>query len=173
VFGNAVISLRPPCSRSSFPQWADLPIEPVHSAGTDKAIYRLGDDMAVRLPRIHWATGQVDEEHFCPPRLGPLLPLAIPVPLANGMPAEGYPCHWSVCRWLAGENAIIEPIADLRQAAIALAPFVAALQRIDRTGGPPLERTTLAAASRSFARKLRTAVGPARTASAFTPAPQR
>jgi hypothetical protein len=44
-----------------FPQWADSPIEPVHSAGTDKAIYRLGDDMAVRLPRIHWATGQVDK----------------------------------------------------------------------------------------------------------------
>jgi hypothetical protein len=44
-----------------FAQWADLPIEPVHSAVTDKAIYRLGDDMAVRLPRIHWATGQVDK----------------------------------------------------------------------------------------------------------------
>ncbi len=55
----------------------------------------------------------------------------------NGMPAEGYPCHWSVCRWLAGENAIIERIADLRQAAIALAPFVAALQRIDPTLGRP------------------------------------
>jgi hypothetical protein len=51
----------PACSRSSFPQWADPPIEPVHSAGTEKAIYRLGDDMAVRLPRIHWATGQVDK----------------------------------------------------------------------------------------------------------------
>ena len=47
------------CSRSSFPQWADLPIEPLHSPGTDKAIYRLGDDMAVRLARFHWATGQV------------------------------------------------------------------------------------------------------------------
>ncbi len=45
-----------------FPQWADLPIEPVDSAGTDNAIHRLGDDMAVRLPRIHWATGQVDKE---------------------------------------------------------------------------------------------------------------
>ena len=69
------------------------------------------------------------------------------------MPAEGYPCHWSVCRWLAGENAIIERIADLRQAAIALAPFVAALQRIDPTGGPPPERTTLAAACRSQSSK--------------------
>ena len=36
-----------------FPQWADLSIEPVASAGTDNALYRLGDDMVVRLPRIH------------------------------------------------------------------------------------------------------------------------
>lgn len=36
-----------------FPQWADLPVVPVRSAGTDKAIYRFGADMAVRLPRIH------------------------------------------------------------------------------------------------------------------------
>jgi hypothetical protein len=69
------------------------------------------------------------------------------------MPAEGYPCHWSFCRWLAGENAIIERIADPRQAAIALAPFVAALQRIDPTGGPPPERTTLASACRSQSSK--------------------
>ena len=32
---------------TQFPQWADLPIEPVPSAGTDNALYRLGDDMAV------------------------------------------------------------------------------------------------------------------------------
>ena len=48
---------------AQFPHWADLPIEPVQSSGTDNAIYRLGDDMAVRLPRIHWATGQPELEH--------------------------------------------------------------------------------------------------------------
>ena len=42
---------------AQFPHWADLPIEPVPSAGTDNAIYRLGDDLAVRLSRIHWAVG--------------------------------------------------------------------------------------------------------------------
>ena len=47
---------------AQFPQWANLPIAPVGSAGTDNAIYRLGDDMAVRLPRIDWAVGQVDKE---------------------------------------------------------------------------------------------------------------
>jgi aminoglycoside phosphotransferase (APT) family kinase protein len=122
---------------AQFPQWADLPIRPVLSAGTDNAIYRLGADMAVRLPRIHWATGQVDKEHQWLPRLAPLLPLAIPVPLAKGAPGEGYPWHWSVCRWLEGENATVERLADLRQAAMDLAQFVAALQRIDATGGPP------------------------------------
>jgi aminoglycoside phosphotransferase (APT) family kinase protein len=120
-----------------FPQWADLPIEPVHSAGTDNAIYRLGSDLAVRLPRIHRATGQMDKEHQWLPRLAPLLPLAIPVPLAKGTPGEGYPWQWSVYRWLAGENATIERIADPGQAARDLAHFIAALQRIDPTGGPP------------------------------------
>jgi aminoglycoside phosphotransferase (APT) family kinase protein len=122
---------------AQFPQWADLPIEPIASSGTDNSIYRLGDDMAVRLPRIHWAVGQAEKEHRWLPRLAPFLPLAIPVPLAKGTPAEGYPWHWSVYRWLEGENATIDRIADLRQAATDLAQFVAALQRIDPTGGPP------------------------------------
>ncbi|MCL5099325.1 MAG: aminoglycoside phosphotransferase family protein [Candidatus Omnitrophica bacterium] len=122
---------------AQFPQWADLPIEPVPSAGTDNALYRLGEDMAVRLPRVLRATGQVEKEHRWLPRLAPHLPLAIPVPLAKGTPAEGYPWHWSVYRWLEGETATIERIADPRQAATELAQFVAALQRIDPTGGPP------------------------------------
>jgi aminoglycoside phosphotransferase (APT) family kinase protein len=57
--------------------------------------------------------------------------------LAEGVPGEGYPWHWSVYRWLEGEPATIEHIADPCQAAMELAHFIAALQRIDPTGGPP------------------------------------
>ena len=121
---------------AQFPAWAGLPIEPVASAGTDNAIYRLGEDMAVRLPRVDWAVGQVEKEHRWLPELAAFLPLAIPAPLGKGMPAEGYPWQWSVCRWLEGENATIERLADPRQAATDLAHFVAALQRIDPAGGP-------------------------------------
>jgi aminoglycoside phosphotransferase (APT) family kinase protein len=121
---------------AQFPHWADLPIEPVPSVGTDNAIYRLGDDMAVRLPRIHWAAGQVGKEHQWLPKLAPLLPLAIPAPLAKGIPGEGYPWHWSVCVWLEGESATIERITDPLQAAKQLAQFMTALQSIDPTGGP-------------------------------------
>jgi len=121
---------------AQFPQWAELPIEPVRSAGTDNAIYRLGDEMAIRLPRIERVVDQVDKEHRWLPRLAPLLPLAIPTPLARGTPGCGYPWDWSVHRWIAGENALIERIADPRQAAIDLAKFITALRRIDATGGP-------------------------------------
>lgn len=119
-----------------FPQWADLSIEPVKSAGTDNAIYRLGNDMAVRLPRIEDATAHIDKEYRWLPELAPHLPLAIPVPLAKGEPVEGYPWAWSVYRWLDGETATVDCIVDLRQAAIDLGKFVAALHAIDASNGP-------------------------------------
>ncbi len=122
---------------AQFPQWAALPITPVLSAGTDNALYRLGDDLAVRMPRIHWAIGQVAKEQRWLPQLAPHLPLAIPVPLAAGAPGEGYPWQWSICRWLPGENAARARFTDPCQAAIELAQFVVALQRLDAANGPP------------------------------------
>jgi aminoglycoside phosphotransferase (APT) family kinase protein len=119
-----------------FPDWAALPIEPLNSAGTDNAIYRLGGDMAVRLPLRPVAAEQVEKENRWLPSLAPYLPLDVPVPLALGMPAESYPYRWCVCRWLEGENAVVAPIANLEQAALALAQFVTTLQKIDPTGGP-------------------------------------
>jgi aminoglycoside phosphotransferase (APT) family kinase protein len=122
------------------PRWADLPIEPVLSAGTENAIFRLGDDMAVRLPRHPGAAGDAEREHEWLPRIGPRLPLATPVPLAIGTPGQGYPWDWSVARWLPGEVATGERIADPRQAATDLARFVTALRRLDPTGAPPAGR---------------------------------
>ncbi len=121
---------------SQFPQWAELPIEPVESSGTDNAIYRLGDDLAVRLPRVHGAAGQPAKEHEWLPRLAPLLPLPVPIPLAKGESGEGYPWSWTVVPWLEGETATLDRIADPREAARTLGEFVAALQRIDPPGGP-------------------------------------
>jgi aminoglycoside phosphotransferase (APT) family kinase protein len=40
---------------AQFPQWAALPVAPLQSSGTDNALYRLGDDKVVRLPRIQAA----------------------------------------------------------------------------------------------------------------------
>src|SRR5690606_31440304 len=121
---------------AQFPQWADLPLGPVPSAGTDNAIYRLGHEMAVRLPRIDWAVGQADKERMWLPKLAPFLPVAVPVPVAQGEPGAGYPWHWSVYRWLEGENLTLERLAEPVQAALDLAGFVMALQGIDASAGP-------------------------------------
>ena len=107
------------------------------SAGTDNALYRLGDELVVRLPRIHWATGQAAHERRWLPRLAPHLPLTVPVPLATGTPAHGYPWPWSVYRWLPGEDAASARMDDPSEAARTLARFLNALQQIDATGGPP------------------------------------
>ena len=119
-----------------FPQWAGLTLSPVPSAGTDNALYRLGDELAVRLPRIHWAVGQVEKEMAWLPKLAPYLPLSIPEPLALGEPGHGYPWRWGVYGWLEGANATPEQIADPRQAALDLAEFVAAIQRLDFADAP-------------------------------------
>jgi len=123
-----------------YPQWADLPIARLPSSGTDNAIYRLGAELVVRLPLIHWAVGQVEKEHTWLPKLAPRLPLAVPEPLAMGEPAEGYPWHWSVYRWIDGESAHPDRIADLRQTADDLAGFVAALHAIDLADAPRSQR---------------------------------
>jgi aminoglycoside phosphotransferase (APT) family kinase protein len=121
---------------AQLPRWADLPLGYVHSAGTDNALYRLGDEMVVRLPRIAAATNPIEREHTWLPRLRPLLPLQVPLPLAKGTPGEGYPWPWSVYGWLEGEAATGAPIADERAAGTALGRFVSALQRIDSSGAP-------------------------------------
>ena len=121
---------------AQFPQWADLRIDQVASYGTDHDIYRLGDHLAARMPRIGWAVGQATKEREWLPKLAPHLPLAVPVPLVLGRPAEGYPFEWSVYEWLPGENASSH-IQDLHQAAIDLAAFIQALRQVDTSGAHP------------------------------------
>jgi aminoglycoside phosphotransferase (APT) family kinase protein len=121
---------------TQFPQWAELPITPVPSAGTDNALYRLGDELAVRLPRIDWAIGAIEKECRWLPYLAPHLPLPVPVPLAMGAPGEDYPWNWSICRWIEGENATFDRIADPCQFATDLARFIVALEQIDPGDGP-------------------------------------
>lgn len=123
--------------RAQFPQWADLAIARVDSAGTDNALYRLGDDKVLRLPRIDWAVAQIEKDRAWLAYLAPQLPLAIPHQLAQGQPGAGYPWPWSVYRWLRGETALTAPQADSPATAVALAEFIIALQKVDATDGPP------------------------------------
>ncbi|MGW0117650.1 aminoglycoside phosphotransferase family protein [Streptomyces sp. NPDC003327] len=121
---------------AQFPQWSGLGVRRVASAGTDNAMFRLGDDLVVRLPKAPWAAGQVEKEQRWLPHLAPHLPLAVPVPVGLGAPGEGFTRAWAVCAWLDGADAFTAPLTDLAHAAVELGRFGAALRRVDATGGP-------------------------------------
>jgi aminoglycoside phosphotransferase (APT) family kinase protein len=95
---------------AQFPQWAELPL--LHSpAGSDHVIYRLGEELSVRLPRHAGAITQARKEAQWLPELAPHLPLTIPVPVEVGEPDLGYPWPWAVSRWLDGEVATVDALS--------------------------------------------------------------
>ncbi|MFK0244048.1 aminoglycoside phosphotransferase family protein [Amycolatopsis azurea] len=127
---------------TQFPRWAGLPLRPFAPAGSDHVIYRLGEELSVRLPRHSGAIDQASKEAEWLPRLAPHLPLAIPVPVEVGEPDFGYPWRWSVSRWLDGEVATTD--TDSHETATELAGFLTALHRFDAEAtedlaGRPLE----------------------------------
>ncbi|WP_411071249.1 aminoglycoside phosphotransferase family protein [Streptomyces sp. cmx-4-25] len=121
---------------AQFPAWARLPVRAVDSAGTDNAVFRLGDDLAVRLPKAEWAEGQAEKERYWLPRLAPHLTLPVPVPVGHGAPGEGFDRPWTVYGWLDGDDAYNAPITDPAHAATELGRFGVSLRAADATGGP-------------------------------------
>ncbi len=110
------------------PDLASLPVRLVAN-GWDNTIVRLGDEMAVRLPRRGLGAALVVDEQRWLPELAGSLPLPIPSPLRLGQPGCGYPWPWSVVPWLPGTDIERTPAADWHDAARRLGQFVAALHR--------------------------------------------
>ncbi len=121
---------------TQFPQWADLPLEPVVPTGTDNVLFRVGEDMVARLPRREQASRTLRKEHYWLPRLAPALPVAVPLPLGAGEPTAEFPFVWAIYRSIDGEAAALADVSDLERFAWELARFVAALQAITATDGP-------------------------------------
>jgi aminoglycoside phosphotransferase (APT) family kinase protein len=128
---------------AQFLQLADLPIRAVPSTGTVNAIYRLGDHLYARLPRVPSWAQDLEKELSWLPKLAPFLSLRVPEPVAKGRPASGYPFPWAIYRWIDGHPYRDDLVHDERQAAADLAQFVLELRRIDPLGAPPGGRKPL------------------------------
>lgn len=122
---------------AQFPALASLELAKVHSAGTDNAMFRLGDTLVVRLPRIPSAALQTEKEQRWLAHLKPHLPLDIPTPVHKGIPTDSYPFAWSIYKWIDGDTVSIENLSNQAEIATSLAGFLSALHKIDTTGAPP------------------------------------
>ncbi|MFF0723723.1 aminoglycoside phosphotransferase family protein [Streptomyces sp. NPDC004134] len=125
--------------REQHPDLAGHPLT-LGARGWDNQLWRLGDDLAVRLP---WATESADEllrkEHAWLPGLAPHLPLPVPVPQRIGEPSERFPRPWIVTTWVPGTPADRAPVTRGPAAADTLAAFLTALHR-PAPGGAPTGR---------------------------------
>jgi aminoglycoside phosphotransferase (APT) family kinase protein len=119
-----------------FEQWARLPVARVDAVSTDNDMYRLGDYLALRLPRRQSAVAAIEKEHAWLPRLAPHLPLQVPLPIAKGEAAHGYPYPWSVVEWLEGAPLTAVDAKGNDDIARDLGGFIVALHDQDASAGP-------------------------------------
>ena len=122
---------------TQFPRWADLPISAVQSTGTVNAVYRLGDHLYARLPRVQKWSEDLDKEWHWLPKLAPRLSLRVPEPVGKGHPSSSYPYSWAIYGWIDGRPYSDKLVDDEHQAAKDLAQFVVELRRIDPVTGAP------------------------------------
>ncbi|NQX12474.1 aminoglycoside phosphotransferase family protein [Microbacteriaceae bacterium VKM Ac-2855] len=124
---------------AQFPHWARLPVTRVPSIGTDNAMFRLGDALVARLPRIHWAVEAVAHEQRWLPRIA--LPVPVPRPVALGHAGLGFPWPWSVYEWLDGASAREGALGDPLGVAADIADVLRAFRAMPIEGAPAAGRT--------------------------------
>ncbi|WP_073486883.1 aminoglycoside phosphotransferase family protein [Streptoalloteichus hindustanus] len=145
--------------RDQHPDLADHPVG-LGARGWDNQLWRLGEDLAVRLP---WATQSADallrKEHTWLPTLAPHLPLRVPVPQRLGEPSERFPRPWIVTTWVPGTPADLAPATRAADAADRLAAFLTALHQPAPDGAPAGRNRggPLADATEQFAEQLASA----------------
>ena len=119
-----------------FPEWSGLPIRPVPHQGNDNRTFRLGDDLALRLPSHERYVAGITKEDTVLPVMGQHLTLAVPVPVATGRPTVDYPYPWSVRCWVVGDTPDRDPHLDRARFAHDLGGFLRELRAVPTVGGP-------------------------------------
>src|SRR5262249_3398705 len=134
---------------SQFPHWAHLPLRRIEPGGTVNAIFRVGVELSVRLPRRDGPTAPGSKEFDWLATLAPLVPVDVPVPVAQGRPSAEYPWFWEIHTWVEGETVPVDQI-DAIQAARDLATLIGAMHQIDPAGAPPGRGIPLAERDEEF-----------------------
>jgi aminoglycoside phosphotransferase (APT) family kinase protein len=121
--------------RHQRPDLRDLALVRVAN-GWDNATFRLGDDLAVRLPRRAEAVPLILHEQRYLPDIARRSAVAVPVPVHVGLPTSDFPWPWSIVRWIPGAAAADVDPAERGPAAEGLADFLRSLHLPAETGSP-------------------------------------
>ena len=121
---------------SQFPQFAALPLRRLDAFGSTNVLFRLGDELLVRLPRQPGGGAGVGKERRWVPEIRRSLTVAVPEVVGIGEPGSGFGERWSIVRWLEGERATaVDPddvsSLDRSQLASDLADVILALRVVD------------------------------------------
>lgn len=145
--------------REQHPDLAELPVRKLAN-GWDNVVFRLGEELAVRMPRREAGAAILRNEQRWLPVLAARLPLPVPEPVRAGEPGAGYPWPWSIVPFLPGTPAADTPPADPREAAVAIGGFFGALHTPATSDAPvnPVRGVPLARRSATFAENLRIAI---------------
>jgi aminoglycoside phosphotransferase (APT) family kinase protein len=112
---------------AQFPQWSGLPLRAVGTIGWDNALFRLGTELVVRVPRRQLGADCIAIEQRWLPEIAPRLAVRVPTPVGIGEAAEGYPWPWSVCPWFPGRMAAVAGGINHVEVAHQLAVFLRAM----------------------------------------------
>lgn len=112
------------------PEYAGVPVRRLCASASSNSLFRLGDELLVRVPRQPGGSSAILKEARWLPYLEDALPAGVPEIVAVGEPAHGYPEHWSVVRWVDGEHPT--PATSSTDSRDVLAHDLAAVVRVLR-----------------------------------------
>jgi len=111
-----------------FPKWADLSVRPVPRQGNDNRTFRLGEQLAVRLPSAAGYVEAVAKEDNVLPYLSRHVAMHLPRTVAVGAPGAAYPWPWSIREWIVGTDPEVDISLHRSALAVSVGTFLTELR---------------------------------------------
>ncbi len=86
----------------AFPEYVRDGLRGLHDSGSSNALFRLGKDKLVRMPRQPGGGASIDKEASWLPHVAPRVTAQVPVVVSVGEPDLEYPERWAISTWLHG-----------------------------------------------------------------------
>lgn len=122
--------------REQVPHLADLPVRATGTCGSSNWVFRIGDTLAIRLPRSDDYVAALVNEGRWLPRLAPELPVAVPDVIAVGQPSGIFHRPWAVVSWVPGDLPLALDATQQARLAESLGRFCQSLHAVDTAGVP-------------------------------------